>query len=172
MLDLGKTIRSLLELEGHGAREMPLVPSSPHDCPQLRTLRNMSTQDLFGKRSVVSRSDARCVHAGLYLYFSALDESHSISQSIHTASGSYWHGIMHRQEGDWGNAKYWFRRTGRHSVFEDLEEALGEPWDPFEFVDRCAAESAAGGRGRDLIQCQMMEWQLLMEHCFTLAVGE
>lgn len=53
------------------------------------------------------------VAAGLYLWNGALEESHRISQEQETPPGSYWHGIMHRMEGDYGNANYWFARAGR-----------------------------------------------------------
>ena len=43
--------------------------------------------------------------AGLWLYHDYLDESHAVSQSIHTPAGSYWHGLMHRREPDFANPK-------------------------------------------------------------------
>ena len=61
--------------------------------------------------------------SGLYLYFSCLDQSHEISQSIHSPEGAYWHGVMHRQEPDPGNAGYWFRQVGAHPVFPELSNA-------------------------------------------------
>src|SRR5438067_2545091 len=81
-------------------------------------------------------------HSDLWLYFSCYDESHTISQSIESVEGSFWHGILHRQEPDPGNAAYWFRRVGSHPVFPELQEAaaelnvaglfpLGKTWDPF-----------------------------------------
>ena len=46
--------------------------------------------------------------AGLHLLNDSLDQSHSYSQQIEDdATGCYWHGIMHRMEGDYSNANYW-----------------------------------------------------------------
>jgi hypothetical protein len=39
-----------------------------------------------------------------------------VSQKIETPSGSYFHAIMHRMEGDFGNAKYWYARCQNHPV--------------------------------------------------------
>ena len=58
--------------------------------------------------------------AGLWLLAGDLHHSHTLSQELPTAEGSYWHGIMHRREGDFENAKYWFRRVGQHAVLEEL----------------------------------------------------
>lgn len=170
-LELGAAIAQLLPLESGRQVPMPLLPAAPRACPQLAELRGMSPGDLFGPETVQSGDDAKCVQAGLYLYFSALDESHTVSQTIHTASGSYWHGIMHRQEGDWGNAKYWFRRVGRHPVLAELGEATGEQWDPFEFVDRCRAAAGGGSGIEKAMDRQMLEWRLLMLHCYRNALG-
>ena len=66
--------------------------------------------------AVRDREMARACLAALWLYHDFLDESHRISQSVHGREGSYWHGIMHRREGDYANAKYWFRRVGAHPI--------------------------------------------------------
>ena len=170
-LEIGTAIESLLSPDAGGLQPMPLVPSSPRNCPQLDALREQSTRDLFDGDRIRSRTDAECVRSGLFLYFSALDESHAISQRINTESGSYWHGIMHRQEGDWGNAKYWFRRIGRHPILAELGRLTGEPWDPFAFVDRCSAADAGRGDPKSAIDQQMIEWRLLIQHCYRKALG-
>ena len=62
--------------------------------------------------------------AGLWLLAGELDRSHDISQTLDSPTGSYWHGIMHRREGDFSNARYWMRRAGGHPVFEELASQL------------------------------------------------
>ncbi|MXY67000.1 MAG: hypothetical protein F4Y47_00370 [Acidobacteriia bacterium] len=169
--ELGSRIRSLLAPAGATLRSMPLVPGAPADSPQLDELRQLRPEDLFEGVAIKDRDFAKCVQSGLYLYFSALDESHRISQGIPSASGSYWHGIMHRQEGDWSNAKYWFRRVGTHPVFGQLEAQSGSPWDPYAFVDRCSEASGRASDAADLIDLQMREWRLLMRYCHRNATG-
>src|SRR5207245_11135 len=70
----------------------------------------------FDSLNLGSGDWAACVRSGLYLRFNFLDESHTISQGIHTVEGSYWHAIMHRREPDYSNAKHWFRKVGQHPV--------------------------------------------------------
>ncbi|UQZ82826.1 hypothetical protein SK3146_01986 [Paenibacillus konkukensis] len=74
---------------------------------------------------------ASAVKAGLHLLNESLDKSHTLSQSIDNATGSYWHGVMHRMEGDYSNAKYWFRMAGAHPAYGLLIGKLAQiSYDP------------------------------------------
>ena len=104
--------------------------------------------------------------SGLWLLAGELDLSHDISQTIDTPTGSFWHGIMHRREGDFSNAKYWFRRSGQHLAIRQIaENSHGVYCDPFDFVDAC--EKALLGSNHEIEKCQLaqwIEWQTLMVH--------
>ena len=93
-----------------------------------------------------------------------LDESHRISQSVSTSTGSYWHGIMHRRERTVGTANTGSIGWGsiRFSGFVRAAKSLAEQasllpetrflveqrqWDPHRFVDLCEA-SRTGKPGR------------------------
>ena len=167
-----------------------LGPGTPNRAahPQLGAL---TIESAFGDTKIVDASAAGCCLAALWLWHDFLDESHNLSQEIETMDGSYWHGIMHRREPDYGNAKYWFRRVPRHEIFQPLAAAAREmagrhqldaaadflatqeTWDAFQFVDLCEAiargKSKTGQLAREIARA---EWQLLFDHCYRQAIGQ
>jgi hypothetical protein len=165
----------------------PLGPGAPNERLRPR-LAELTVDQAFAGQNVVDHNSARCCISALWLWNNFLAESHTISQEIETIDGSYWHGIMHRREPDYGNAKYWFRRVTQHAIFEPLAKecvfAGGELtgpakylatikiWDPFKFVDLCGAiacgHSPIEVLARDLART---EWQLLFDHCYAKAIG-
>jgi hypothetical protein len=149
----------------------------------------LARDDAFAPHRICDRSMADACRAGLWLYHNFLDEAHEISQKLHTPTGSYWHALMHRREPDFDNAKYWFRRVGTHPIYESLcssaaELAVAAPspaaflrtqsvWDPFAFVDLCAASLSGRAPCAELCrQIQKREWELLFEWCYRQAVGK
>ena len=119
--------------------------------------------------------------SGLWLLAGDLDRSHTLSQDDSSAAGSFWHAIMHRREGDYSNAAYWFRRVGSHRVIQHLSETYPQDYcDPYHFIDavqsacrtKDAAAGAAGSRGVEAIdrlqQIQWTEWQRLMQDCLAV----
>jgi hypothetical protein len=130
----------------------------------------------FAPHRVVNRSMAEAGRAGLWLLFDFLDESHGISQGLHTAEGSYWHAIMHRREPDPDNSKYWWHRVGNHPVFAQLADEAARlgwrVWDPSAFVDACEKERGSGSEREALLrEVQRVEWDLLFDYCYRHATG-
>ncbi|MBI2502357.1 MAG: hypothetical protein HYW07_03885 [Candidatus Latescibacteria bacterium] len=95
--------------------------------------------------------------AALWLYVDELDKSHRLAQQIEDQTGSYWHGIMHRREGDFSNSHYWFNKVGQHPAM-----ALIVGYDPHAFID---AVSRDGGDRVGLVELQRREWTTLFSWC-------
>lgn len=128
--------------------------------------------------SSLAAKDRPIFEAALWLLAGDLDRSHEISQVVSSRAGSFWHGVMHRREGDFGNAKYWFQRVGEHAAYNELGKAVaadplaspllanrsaGEVWDPFQFVDQCAKATRSGGElEQQCLQAQWLEWQVML----------
>jgi hypothetical protein len=164
----GPTIAAILALDGNGERLMPLASGRCSSPEALAKLQAATPQALFPN----ARAPEAAL-AGLYLYFSCLNQSHEISQSVHSPEGAYWHAVMHRQEPDPGNAGYWFRQVATHPVFPRLSKAaqtigaIQPPWDPIRFVEICERARSQPGSPleRMALETQRAEWQLLFDYC-------
>ena len=154
------------------------------------SLRSLDVTELFAPHQIQDSHAAQCCLSALCLAYDYLAESHTISQEIPSAEGSYWHGIMHRREPDYGNAKYWFRRVGGHPIFPQLAVraaqlaatapldapakflAEGGNWNPDQFIDLCEAIARGRSSAEQLArQVAHAEWQLLFDHCWQQATG-
>jgi hypothetical protein len=158
----------------------PLGPGTP-DKEAFARLHALTLDNAFAPLAVRDRDMAQCCLAGAWLLYNYLDEAHRISQDIDTATGGFWHGIMHRREPDSSNAAYWFRRVGNHPVFEPLAkdaESLGlrlgsGRWNPFDFIDCCEKHRDTGTPEETLVRrVQQREWELLFAWCVQRAVAQ
>jgi hypothetical protein len=172
----GADVAAILALDGNGSRLMPLAAGQCSSPGAKSRISKRTVRDLFPDAPA-----PEAALAGLWLYFSCLDESHKVAQDVNTLDGSFWHGIMHRQEPDAGNSGYWFRRVGSHPVFAALHGAAGEilqrsapsgfklgsRWDPFAFIDFCDEARQRPGSDEERLaqEIQRAEWQLLFDHC-------
>ena len=101
------------------------------------------------------------VKIGLHLLNDDLAASHALSQKHEGEPlADYWHAIIHRREGDYGNSRYWFGRAGCVPM---LAEVYGpDPGAPAAFVERCRA--VGRGRDADLERFQRDELARLLAH--------
>lgn len=159
--DYGPEIARILNLAGGGQRLMPLVRCGCVACEASDALKQIDVPDA-------------AVKAGLLIHCGCWDDAHNTADSVQDSDGYFWHAIAHRQEPDADNAAYWFRMTGRHPIFPKLAEeaaAVGYPtsgsWDPFAFVQFCESARMRPGSPEEQIasQVQLLEWQLLFDHC-------
>jgi hypothetical protein len=172
----GSQVAAILALDRDGDRLIPLVSGECSSEAARERLKNVKAAELFPRSH-----GPEAALGGLWLYFSCFDESHEIVQNIHSAEGSFWHAILHRQEPDSGNSAYWFRRVGEHPAYRPLHLAAeeivarypeaefrtGGKWDPFSFIMFCerARQQPSSPSERAALEIQRAEWQLLFDHC-------
>lgn len=160
-----------------GTKRRTLVPVQICH-PFLKPYLDRSTPEaLFEGRGPVSTAASRLVLAGLYQQNDDLEASHTLCQEVDRECGlpeaSYWHGIVHRREPDFSNARGWFRKAEGLGALPEIHRAAGAflqrvlqmpeygesrevalqflrhlqshgTWDPLYFLDLCEACTTGG----------------------------
>ena len=54
------------------------------------------------------------------------DSAHEVAQGISSPDGSWIHANLHREEGDLGNARYWYDRAGQPESRQSVEDERTE----------------------------------------------
>jgi hypothetical protein len=186
---LSNKARTILRINARDAYT-DLVPRAAGATEAADVLHAVSPADLLDV-PVKSSDDAACVLSALWLWHDYLDESHTISQRVEDPTGSFWHAIMHRREGDFGNSKYWYAKCRSHPMLESIA-AQANPiiaradadkgllrltmsgWNGPAFVDyvQSVHESPSDPRYPIAVALQQVEWRALFDHCVRQATGK
>lgn len=143
--------------------ELPSLQDGPRNANFCKLLSAGDAASLLGDAPAHQHES---LISGLWLLAGDIDRSHTISQDLPSAEGSFLHGIMHRREQDFGNSKYWFRRVGSHPVLDQIADLAGSLYDdPYDFIDTCS--QATGDEIAACKEAQWVEWQCLMTYLLS-----
>jgi hypothetical protein len=156
-----------------------LAPSDIFDRERWREVNAADDATVAGKRTISNAGAFALVRGGLLYALDDLDGCHRFFQDVHSDLGSYWHGMMHRREADFDNARFWFRRAGALPVFDRLHGEIAAishdmakqiTWDPYLFTGMCeqARHGADDERG-ELPQLQRAEFEVLFDYSWRQA---
>ncbi len=123
------------------------LPTEPTDYALVIRIRETDDATVLGGAESLPGAPLPLLRAGLFYYHNALDDSHKEAAKGDGDLAAYWHGMVHRREGDFDNARYWMRRAGEQPVFQEMHgraAAENAPnmgrqsnWDPFLFTHLC-----------------------------------
>jgi len=171
----GPEVARVLALDGNGNRLMPLTCAPCSSEEAQRILKASTPAHLFP-----GSEEAEAAMAGLWLYFSCFEEAHELANNCTSAEGHLWHAIVHRQEGDSGNAAYWFKKAHTHPIYSELSTEAAKilvrypraefrvgHWDPFAFLSFCdrARAQPDSSHAQAALEIQRAEWQILFDYC-------
>jgi hypothetical protein len=117
-------------------------------------------------------SNVSCARSLLLLTAGDIETAHRIAQESSSANGAYVHGMIHRIEDDFDNARYWFFRAGVHPASPEIYRraaanshriAEHPTWDASRVTD-WLEESRAKGVGEELRAVLRIESEVLLEH--------
>lgn len=154
---------------GEAMQALVITNQQPHPAASAAVATAVANPELADRPDLV---------AGAWLYVDELDKAHAACQDLDTPTGAYWHGIVHRREGDFSNAHYWFRRAVHHPAMSLIDLTGGgagsgtavAAYDPAELIDRVeraqSHEDQTHPRNHpELVSCQHKEWKALFQWC-------
>ncbi len=162
--------------------EEPLTlpfPTEPVSYERVIRLRETPDEALFTAPSAGDPGFVPLVRAGLFYHCNALDDAHRLVQETPGDVAAYWHGMIHRRERDFENARYWLRRAGEQPPFAEMQARAADVspnmgrqmgWDPFLLVHlaeqlRFGAEELAA----EVVGLGRVEFEVFFDYCFRRA---
>ena len=157
-----------------------LVPTDILDRELWRSVRDATDAALAGEAEIADAAKLALVRGALLYALDDIDGCHRIFQDAAGDLGAYWHGVVHRREADFDNARYWFRRAGALPFFGELHGRAAEhstdqakqlDWDPYLFTGQC--EQARFGDEellRELRALQRAEFEVLLDYSWRQSV--
>jgi hypothetical protein len=156
-----------------------LVPADILDRDVWRRVRDADDATITGGLPIGDHKIFRLVRGGLLYAMDDLDGCHHFFQDEPSDLGSYWHGMMHRREGDFDNARYWFRRAGSQPFFDNLHSHAAQfspdaakqlSWDPYLFTGQCEqAKFGAEDELGELPRLQRVEFDIVFDYTWRQA---
>lgn len=153
-----------------------LIPTEPVSWDLPGKIRDASDEVIAGGKQITDAKTFALVRGGLLYVVDDLDGAHRIFQDDPGDLASYWHGMMHRREADFDNARYWFRRAGRLPIFDRMHSAAANlspnmakqsSWDAYLLTGMC--EQAKFGDSEAIPEClrlQRVEFEQLLDYCW------
>ena len=153
-----------------------LTPSRSADPELFERIIAADDELIAGGKTVGDETMFSLVRGALLYAVDALAQTHALVQKVNSDEAAYWHGMVHRREGDFDNARYWFRRAGTLAFFPALHRAAAEHsptmsrqqnWDAYLVTGQCEqVRFGADDLTAELLKLQRTEFEVLFDYCW------
>jgi hypothetical protein len=118
---------------------------------------------------------ASCIRSLLFLASGGLSQAHRIVQEMSTTDAAYIHGVIHRVDDDFDNARYWFRGARVHPAAAEMyrRASASSPtmsqsagWDPILVTD-LLEKSRSSGVSEELQTLLTIEFEELLRFLWS-----
>jgi hypothetical protein len=156
-----------------------LIPSETLHREERDAVRKSDDEAIAGGPAMVGAPAFALVRGGLLYALDAIHEAHIFFQEDSGDLAAYWHGMMHRREGDFDNARYWFRRAGTQPFFAVAHSAAAahspdmarqSSWDPYLFTGQCEQAKFGAENVAELLALQRVEFDAAFDYTWRQAV--
>jgi hypothetical protein len=129
-------------------RDAQLPRLSAHEPPPDKRLIQRIAAAGDHEIAAANDSETKCIRSLLFLVAGGIEQAHGIVQELSTSGAAYVHGMIHRIDDDFDNARYWFRRAGhgpataemyRRAAANSLTITSHPIWDPILLTDMLEA---------------------------------
>ena len=159
-----------------------LTPTEPVTWDWPSKIREASDETITGGKEIADVKILTLLRGALLCAGDALDAAHRIFQDDSSDLASYWHGVMHRREGDFDNARYWFRRAGRLPIFDRMHGTAAQvsatmarqpTWDAYLLTGMCEqAKFGDHGAVAECVALQRVEFDELLGYCWRMGIRQ
>jgi hypothetical protein len=157
-----------------------LFPTETLHLDERDAVRKSDDATIAGAQKIARPAEFALVRGGLLYALDAIHEAHVYFQDNTGDLAAYWHGMMHRREGDFDNARYWFRRAGTQPFFATAHSAAAahsadmarqSNWDPYLFTGECEQAKFGAENVAELLALQRVEFDAAFDYTWRQAVG-
>jgi hypothetical protein len=156
-----------------------LIPSDVTDREVWRRVRDADDAAIVNGAAIENPKAFPLIRGALLYAMDDLPGCHRYFQDEPGDLASYWHGMMHRREGDFDNARYWFRRAGSLPFFDKLQSEASAfsadvakqlSWDPYLFTGMCEQNRfGAEDESDELPRLQATEFEVAFDYTWRQA---
>jgi hypothetical protein len=157
-----------------------LIPTETLYFEERDSIRSSDDESIAGAQAIIRAPAFALVRGALLYALDAIHEAHVYFQEGTGDLAAYWHGTMHRREGDFDNARYWFRRAGTQPFFgvahsaaaaHSADMARQSSWDPYLFTGQCEQAKFGAENTAELLALQRVEFDAAFDYTWRQAVG-